>query len=99
MFGSEIRTQDTLIRYTMSKSVAEKIKNRFIEMSTDGESPSYLDCVVFDEALSILGEFQQYYGYTDAEMEEVRKAQRVADETFGAVKVIDITDTWKEVLS
>lgn len=97
--GSALHTMDTLVKYTMSEEAAKKVYERFVEMARDGESASYLDCVVFDAALDALGTEQEYYGYSDEEWAEIRNERDRVEKTFGKVRVIDITDTWKEVLS
>lgn len=93
-----VHTLDVLIKYTMSRDVAETVKQRFIDMGIAGKSQSYMDCVLFDAALDVLGEEQAYYGIGDEEWKEIQEQRQKADKAFGQVKVIDVTDTWKEVL-
>lgn len=98
-FGTGIDTLDTLVLYTMSKEAAELVKQRFIELGANGESVSYMDCVLFDSALEVLGEEQEYYGYADDEWADIIKQRNDALTRFKTVKTIDVTDTWREVLS
>ena len=93
-----VHTLDVLVQYTMSRTVAETVKRRFIDMGIAGVSQSYMDCVLFDAALNVLGEEQAYYGLSDEEWEDIQEQRKKADAAFGQVKVIDVTDTWKEVL-
>ena len=93
-----VHTLDVLIKYTMARDVAETVKQRFIDMGIAGKSQSYMDCVLFDAALDVLGEEQAYYGIGDEEWKEIQEQRQKADKAFGQVKVIDVTDTWKEVL-
>ena len=97
--GTSIETMDTLVKYTMSKTAAGLVKQRFMEMVKHGESVSYMDCVLFDSALEVLGEEQEYYGYADDEWAEMTKSRKEAEKRFHAVKTVDVTDTWREVLS
>ena len=93
-----VHTLDVLVKYTMSRTVAETVKRRFIDMGIAGASQSYMDCVLFDAALAVLGEEQAYYGLSDEEWKDIQTQRKKADAAFGKIKVIDITDTWKEVL-
>ena len=93
-----VHTLDVLVKYTMSREVAETVKERFIDMGIAGKSQSYMDCVLFDAALDVLGEEQDYYGIGDEEWREIQEQRKKADKAFGQIKVIDVTDTWKEVL-
>ena len=97
--GSTVRVMDTLIKYTMSREAAEKVKQRFTDMSAANESVSYLDCVLFDAALEVLGEEQAYYGMTDAEWQEAKERAAAEERQFAHVRTIDVTDTWHEVMS
>lgn len=97
--GTKIETMDTLIKYTMSKEAAELVKQRFIELGANGESVSYMDCVLFDTALEVLGEEQAYYGYADDEWREMMRVRLDGEKRFKVVRTIDVTDTWREVLS
>lgn len=97
--GTEVKTLDTLILYTMSKEVAEKVKDRFTEMGINGEDPSYLDCVIFDAALEVLGIEQAYYGISDSEWEDIVRQRKIGEKQFGSVRTIDITDTWNEIMT
>jgi len=94
----EVHTQDTLIRYTMNAEAAEKVKTAFVDMSASGESLSYMDCVLFDAALDVLGIEQEYYGYGDDEWAEIQKGRKDAESRFGTVRTVDVSDTWKEIL-
>ena len=95
---TELRTKNILIKYTMSKAAAEDIKTRFIDMEINGESPSYMDCILFDTALDVLGIEQVYYGIGDEEWQRIQTERKEADKRFAKIKTIDVTDTWKEVL-
>lgn len=97
--GSGIGTLSVLVKYTMSKEVAELVKNRFEEMGFNDESVSYLDCVLFDAALEVLGIEQEYYGIGDEDWQATLADRAAAEKRYNEVKVIDVTDTWKEVLS
>lgn len=97
--GSNIETMDTLVKYTMSREAAEQVKKRFVDMAASGEAISYMDCVMFDAALDVLGEEQAYYGIGDDEWDEMLKARREAEKRYKTVRTIDVTDTWREVLS
>ena len=97
--GSTVRTMDTLIKYTMSKEAAGQIKQRFEAMSAAGESVAYLDCVLFDAALEVLGEEQAYYAMTDAEWQEAKERAAAEERQFAHVRTLDVTDTWHEVMS
>lgn len=97
--GSNIETMDTLVKYTMSREAAEQVKRRFVDMSARGEGISYMDCVLFDAALDVLGEEQEYYGIGDDEWQETLKTRREAEKRYKTVRTIDVTDTWREVLS
>ena len=96
--GSEIETMDTLIKYTMSEDAARQIKERFIDMGIRGEGVSYMDCVLFDSALEVLGEEQEYYGLSDEEWQENLKRRKASEARFKKIRTIDVTDTWREVL-
>lgn len=93
-----VHTLNILVKYTMSRALARTVKQRFIDMCIAGKSQSYMDCVLFDAALDVLGEEQAYYGIEDEEWKEISEQRQKADKAFGQVKVIDVTDTWKEVL-
>lgn len=93
-----VHTLDVLVKYTMSRKTAEQVMKRFIDMGIAGQSQSYMDCVLFDAALDVLGEEQAYYGLSDEEWKNIQEQRKKADATFGQIKVIDVTDTWKEVL-
>jgi hypothetical protein len=97
--GSNIETMDTLVKYTMSREAAGQVKKRFVDMSARGEAISYMDCVLFDAALDVLGEEQEYYGIGDDEWQETLKARRENEKRYKTVRTIDVTDTWKEVLA
>lgn len=94
--GAEVL--DLLIRFTMSKEAAEAVKARFVDMSARGESVSYLDCVLFDAALDVLGLEQQYYGIPDDEWRETLRQRKAVERQYRGIKTIDVTDTWREVL-
>lgn len=96
--GTPVETLDVLLKYTMSEDVARTLKNRFIEISSEGGGVSYMDCVLFDAALGVLGEEQAYYGLDDDEWKDTLKAREKLEKRFKTVKVIDVTDTWREVL-
>lgn len=96
--GSNIETMDTLVKYTMSREAAEQVKSRFVEMGIRGEPVSYMDCVLFDAALEVLGEEQAYYGMSDDEWQETLRKRAEGEKRFKTVKTIDVTDTWREVL-
>lgn len=89
-------TVGAVVRFTMSEGTAKKIKNRFSRMAAQGDSPSYIDCALFDAALERLGLEREYYGYDDAEWVE-RMAERKTAESGRRVKTIDVTDTWHEL--
>lgn len=95
--GSTVKTLDVLIKYTMSRAVAEKVKSRFIDMGLNGDSPSYLDCVLFDAALEVLGEEQAYYGIPDEDWQRQQEEAKEMERRY-TVKTIDVTDTWHELL-
>lgn len=97
--GSGIETMDTLVKYTMSKEAAENIKRRFVELSMHDASVSYMDCILFDAALEVLGEEQAYYGLADDEWKETLRLRAEAERRYRTVKTVDVTDTWREVLS
>lgn len=97
--GANVETMDTLIKYTMSAETAAKVKARFIDMGVRGESVSYLDCVLFDAALDVLGEEQQYYGLSDEEWQETLRSRAETEKRYKTVRTIDVTDTWQEVLA
>ena len=97
--GSNIETLDTLVKYTMSKEAAEQVKKRFVDIAASGAGVSYMDCIMFDAALDVLGEEQAYYGIGDDEWNEMLKARRENERRYKTVRTIDVTDTWKEVLS
>ena len=88
--GAPVNTLGTLIRYTMMRGTAERVKRRFIEMSMRDEPVSYLDCVFFDAALETLGEEQAYYGYSDDEWRKMLD-DRAAAETRYRVVEVDVT--------
>lgn len=90
-------TRRILVEYTMSRDAAEEVKNRFEELNRDEEEVSYLDCALFDAALEVLGEYQEYNGLTDEEWED-ELADRERIKSQYKVKVIDVTDTWREVM-
>lgn len=94
--GAEVL--NLLIRFTMSKEAAEAVKTRFADMSARGESVSYLDCVLFDAALDVLGLEQEYYGMSDDEWREILQQRKAAERRYRGIKTIDVTDTWREVL-
>lgn len=94
--GAEVL--NLLIRFTMSKEAAETVKTRFVDMSARGESVSYLDCVLFDAALDVLGLEQEYCGMSDDEWREILRQRKAVAARYGGVKTIDVTDTWREVL-
>lgn len=96
--GAPVRTRGELIKYTMSKHVACEVRDAFIDLSNKGESVSYLDCILFDAALEVLGEEQGYYGYSDEEWEEIQDTRRRAEKRYGRVRTVDVTDTWREVM-
>ncbi len=95
--GVAVDTVGALVRFTMSEDAARKIRDRFEEMGMRGDSPSYLDCVLFDAALERLGVERQYYGYDDDEWAERMAERRTAERRCRAVKTIDVTDVWREV--
>lgn len=94
--GVVVDTVGAVVRFTMSEEAATKIKDRFSRMAAQGDSPSYIDCVLFDAAVERLGLEREYYGYDDAELAE-RMAERRAAEHGRRVKTIDVTDTWHEL--
>lgn len=96
--GTGVETLRTLVRYTMSKEAAEDVKARFVEMSAAGESLSYMDCVLMDAALDVLGLEQAYYGIPDDEWAETLRGRKEAEARYDRVKTIDVTDTWREVV-
>jgi hypothetical protein len=83
----------------MSKETAEDVKARFVDTSAAGESLSYMDCVLMDAALDVLGLEQAYYGIPDDEWAETLRRRRDAESRYEKVKTIDVTDTWREVAS
>ena len=96
--GVEADVLDLLIRFTMSAEAAEEVKTRFADMSARGEPVSYLDCVLFDAALDVLGIEQEYYGIPDDEWQETLRQRRAQDRWYGGnVKTIDVTSTGREV--
>lgn len=95
--GVGLETLDVLVKFRMSRETAEKVKRRFAELSRDGIGVSYLDCVLFDAALSELGEEQSYYGMDDAEWAEVLKKRALAEARYASVKTVDITDACRIV--
>lgn len=95
--GIGVETLDTLVRFTMSKEVAEAVVARFADLSARGESISYLDCVLHDAALDILGLEQKYYGIPDEEWRDISDQRKALGNAYAAVKTIDVTDTWREV--
>lgn len=96
--GTGVETLGILVRYTMSKATAEQLKRRFADMSARDESVSYMDCVLHDAALDVLGLEQAYYGIPDDEWQEILRQRHEADRRYSSVKTIDVTDTWREVL-
>ena len=92
--GVGLETLDLLVKFKMSRERAEQIKCRFGELSRDGSSVSYLDCVLFDAALATLGEEQAYYGFDDSEWREIVEKRERYEARYAEVKVIDITDSW-----
>lgn len=96
--GVAAETMNLLIRFTMSRETAESVKTRFVDMSARGESVSYLDCVLFDAALDVLGLEQEYYGMPDDEWREILRQRRAVERQYRGIKTIDVTDTWREVL-
>ncbi len=95
--GVPLKTLGAVVRFTMSSEVAEKVKSRFVDMGMRGESPTYLDCILFDAALERLGIEREYYGL-DADEWDLRVAEREAVESrFDVVKTVDVTDAWREV--
>jgi len=94
--GAEVL--NLLIRFTMSKEAAETVKTRFVDMSARGESVSYLDCVLFDAALDVLGLEQEYYAMSDDEWREILRQRKAVERQYRGIKTIDVTDTWREVL-
>ena len=97
--GTGVETLGILVRYTMSREAAEQLKERFADMSARNESVSYLDCVLHDAALDVLGLEQAYYGIPDDEWQETLRQRREAERRYSSVKTIDVTDTWREVLT
>lgn len=95
--GAEVHTLDTLVRFTMSDEVAQTIEQRFQDRASNGESLSYMDCVLFDAALERLGHEQAYYGRSDEEMAEIIKARGEIERQFYSVRTVDVTDTWREL--
>lgn len=95
--GVVVETLGVLIKFRMSREVAGKVKRRFAELIRDGAGVSYLDCVLFDSALSELGEEQSYYGIDDDEFAEVMKKRAMAEASHEAVRIIDVTDAWSIV--
>ena len=93
--GAEVL--DLLVKFTMSKETAERVKDRFVDMSAKSASVSYLDCVLFDAALDVLGIEQKYYDIPDDEWQETLKTRARAERLYSAVKTIDVTDTWREL--
>lgn len=93
--GAPVNTLDTLIKYTMSKELAERVKTRFIDMGINGEAVSYLDCVYFDTALAVLGEEQAYYGYGDEDWAKIL-AERAETEKRYRVVTVDVTKELEE---
>lgn len=96
--GSKVNTLGILVKYTMSKETAELVKDRFSEMGINGEPVSWLDCVIFDSALEVLGIEQEYYGIDDEDWEKTLKERAENEKRYTQVKTIDITDTWREIL-
>lgn len=97
--GTGVETLGILVRYTMSRAAAEQLKSRFADMSARGESVSYMDCVLHDAALNVLGLEQAYYGMSEDEWQESLRQRRAAERRYSSVKTIDVTDTWREVLA
>lgn len=97
--GTGVETLGVLVKYTMSKAAAEEVKARFADMSAAGEGLSYMDCVLMDAALDVLGLEQAYYGIPDDEWAETLKRRKEVESRYEKVKTIDVTDTWREVAS
>lgn len=95
--GAPVNTLDILIKYKMSRKLAERVKERFIDMGLKGESVSYLDCVYFDTALEVLGEEQAYYGYGDDDWAKLQ-AERVETDKRYRVVTVDVTKELEEAL-
>lgn len=95
--GAPVNTLNVLIKTTMSRELAETVKERFEDMGSHGMSVSYLDCIYFDAALEVLGEEQAYYGYGDDEWREIL-AERVETEKRYRVIVEDVTKKLKAAL-
>ena len=96
--GTGVETLGVLVRYTMSEKAAEEVKARFVELSMAGASLSYMDCVLMDAALDVLGLEQAYYGIPDDEWAETLRRRKEAEARYDKVKTIDVTDTWREVV-
>ena len=95
--GEPVNTLNVLIKTTMSRDIAEMVKERFEDMGSRGMSVSDLDCVYFDAALEVLGEEQAYYGYGDDEWREIL-AERAEMEKRYRVVVDDVTKKLKKAL-
>jgi hypothetical protein len=95
--GVPLRTLGVVVRFTMSKDAAEKVKTRFVDMARRGESPNYLDCVMFDAALEKLGVEREYYGLDPDEWDLMLAERETSESVFGSVKTVDVTDAWREL--
>ena len=95
--GVPLRTLGVVVRFTMSKDVAEKVKSRFVDMARRGESPNYLDCVMFDAALEKLGLEREYYGVDPDEWDLKLAERETVESMFGGVKTVDVTGAWREL--
>lgn len=96
--GSPVNTRGELIKYTMSPHVACEVRDAFIELGREGEPVGYLDCVLFDAALEVLGEEQSYYGYSDEEWAGIQNERKRAERRFSRIRTVDVTDTWRETM-
>lgn len=96
--GYPIETKGELVRFTMSKEAAESVKQLFTDMSKNGAPVSYLDCVLFDAALDVLGIEKEYYGVSDEEWEQTVREREEQEKRYGTIRTIDVTDTWREVM-
>ena len=95
--GEPVNTLNVLIKTTMSRELAERVKERFIDAGTQGRSLSYLDCVYFDAALEVLGEEREYYGYGDEDWETIVKERAETEKRYRVV-VDDVTNKLTEAM-
>ena len=93
-----IETKGELVKFTMSKEAAEEVKDLFTSMSKAGDPVSYMDCVLFDAALDVLGLEKEYYNMSDEEWEQAVQERKETEKRYARIRVIDVTDTWREVM-